>query len=89
VKLPELPEIEGLELAPKREPPHHTTLALRRAVVDHLEMWVDCSRAACRTAGGCRSRTVACFDEERPIIAGVMTGFLYEGYLNEDGELIE
>jgi hypothetical protein len=85
-RLPDLPEIEGLDLATQRYPHHPDTLRLRRAVVDYLEVWGDCSRAACRNAGGCRSRAVVCFDEQRPTIAEVMIGFLYEGYANEDGE---
>ncbi len=86
MKLPELPEIEGCILAPERFPPHPDELDLRRAIVDLLELWDDCPRSACRHAGACRSRGVACFDERRPVIADCMNTFLYEGYLDEDGE---
>ncbi len=86
MELTPLPEIDGLELNPERYPTHPYDLRLRRAVVNHLEMWSGCPRPACRMAGGCRSRTVACFDERRPQIAYVMIPFIYEGYLNEDGE---
>jgi hypothetical protein len=85
VKLLELPEIEGCILAPERHPPHRTELVLRRAIVDFLEMFVDCPHRECRCADACRSRTVACFDERRPVIVEFMPGFLYEGYLDEDG----
>lgn len=86
MKLPELPEIEGLDLADERTPIRPDTLGFRRLVVDQLELWFDCPRAACQHACACRSREVACFDERRPLIAERMTRFLYEGYVDEDGE---
>ena len=86
MKLPELPEIESLELDPERAGPRPYDLALRRAVVNHLELWFDCPRAACQNACACRSRDVACFDERRPVITTRMERFLYEGYVDEDGE---
>jgi hypothetical protein len=86
VKRPELPEIEGLYPADERTPIRRDTLEFRRLVVDQLELWFDCPRAACENACACRSRDVVCFDERRPLITGRMTRFLYEGYVDEDGE---
>ncbi|MCB1500972.1 MAG: hypothetical protein KDK07_14475 [Bauldia sp.] len=86
MKRPELPWIDGLCLADERTPIHPDTLEFRRLVVDQLELWFDCPRAACQSACACRSRDVPCFDERRPVIATRMERFLYEGYVDEDGE---
>jgi hypothetical protein len=86
VKLPELPEIEGVELAAVREPLSPWELRLRRAIVDENEFWSDCPRPECGMAGACRSRSVACFDERRQDVVDAMIPFIYEGYLDENGE---
>lgn len=83
---PELPDIEDLYPADVRVPLDPDALRLRRAVANYLELWFDCRSAACRSACACRSRDVACFDERRPTVATRMTRFLYEGYVDEDGE---
>jgi hypothetical protein len=86
MELPPLPEIDGLEIDPERYRTHPHDLRLRRTIVDHLLLWHHCPRAGCRAAAGCRSRIVACFDEQRPWVVEIMIPFLYEGYLDENGE---
>ena len=86
VVLPELPDC----LVDPGYRPRLTAadVRLRRAIVDSMELWTYCGNGACRKAGRCRSRKVACFDRERPFVVDHMTGFVHDGYTALEGEPI-
>ena len=81
MKHPKLPEIRGYIVKDDWSPPDRPRdRAIRRQIVDWLALHEECRRVECRRAGACRSRMVACFEEERPVIVECVHDLIFDGY---------